>query len=37
MPGARSHFADVHKDRDPHVRRRVMQGNAAELYRIPMA
>ena len=36
-PGAREHFSSVMGDLDPQVRRRVLQDNAAELYRIPVA
>ena len=35
-PGAKEHFAKVMSHLDPHVRRRVLQDNAAELYRIPI-
>jgi predicted TIM-barrel fold metal-dependent hydrolase len=35
-PGARDHLAKVLADVDPYVRRRVLQDNAAELYRIPV-
>lgn len=31
-PGTQEHFANVLGDLDPHVRRRVLQDNAAELY-----
>ncbi len=35
-PGAREHFASVMGKLDPHTRRRVLQDNAAELYRISL-
>jgi uncharacterized protein len=35
-PGARDHLAKVLADVDPYVRQRVLQDNAAELYRIPV-
>jgi predicted TIM-barrel fold metal-dependent hydrolase len=35
-PGAREHFARVLSSLDEHVQRRVLQDNAAELYRIPL-
>jgi uncharacterized protein len=36
-PGAREHFANVMAELEPAVRRRVLQDNAAGLYRIPLA
>ena len=35
-PGAREHFAKVMSGLDAHTRRRVLQDNAAELYKIPL-
>jgi predicted TIM-barrel fold metal-dependent hydrolase len=35
-PGAKEHFAKVMSHLDPHIRRRVLRENAAELYRIPL-
>lgn len=35
-PGAKEHFSDVMSQLDPHVRRRVLQDNAAELYKISL-
>jgi predicted TIM-barrel fold metal-dependent hydrolase len=35
-PNPREHFAKVLADVSPHVRRRILQDNAAELYRIPL-
>jgi predicted TIM-barrel fold metal-dependent hydrolase len=35
-PGAKEHFADVMGQLDPHVRQRVLQDNAAELYTIAL-
>jgi predicted TIM-barrel fold metal-dependent hydrolase len=35
-PGAKEHFAKVMGHLDPRIRRRVLQDNAAELYRIPV-
>jgi uncharacterized protein len=35
-PGAKEHFADVMSGLDPHVRRRVLQDNAVELYKIQL-
>ena len=35
-PGAKEHFARVMAGHDPHVVRRVLQDNAAELYRIKL-
>jgi predicted TIM-barrel fold metal-dependent hydrolase len=36
FPGPREHFARVMADLDPSVVRRVLQDNAAELYKIPL-
>jgi len=35
-PGAREHFAEVLSGWSPYIRRRVLQDNAAELYKIPL-
>jgi predicted TIM-barrel fold metal-dependent hydrolase len=35
-PGAREHFAKVMADLDPLVRKRILQDNAAELYRVAL-
>jgi predicted TIM-barrel fold metal-dependent hydrolase len=35
-PSPREHFARVLSDLDPHARRRILQDNAAELYRISL-
>jgi predicted TIM-barrel fold metal-dependent hydrolase len=35
-PGAREHFAEVMGQLAPDVRRRVLQDNAAELYKLPI-
>jgi uncharacterized protein len=36
-PGAREHFASVMADVDPAIRKRVLQDNAAELYRLDLS
>ncbi len=36
-PKAQEHIANVLQDLDPHVRRRVLQDNAIELYKLPIA
>jgi predicted TIM-barrel fold metal-dependent hydrolase len=36
FPKAREHFASVTADLDPAVRQRILQDNAAEVYRIPL-
>jgi hypothetical protein len=35
-PGAREHFAEVLGDLDEPTRRRILQDNAAEAYKIPV-
>jgi hypothetical protein len=35
-PGAREHFGEVMAGHSEYVQRRVLQDNAAELYRIPL-